>query len=320
MTTHPPSTTRALLRALLRECTYLPDPLARTHWHARILARARQHHPRQPPLPWWERPRGPRPKRKPLTAPLLHQARRLLSTLRRANAGYPRPLESVLLHAYGRAGRRRHELLAALEKLDAPRDSDAVRRLATSLADNTGTGATLLPHTVELVVKAQRAQRGARLSRAPMKTLRPVMPAADIWGRPLPARRARGLQRRWVARARASVLPPLPRGEWERLRDLAAGRRPWGGVVPRRGRAVWRAGRVNGENAHALTPRYMRRLWEKVFVQCPVMEWEGKAGAWVVRWGKVERGGRGRSRNGRVHDAMFLFEGVDEDGRRLEPR
>ena len=203
-----------------------------------------------------------------------------------------------------------------------PRDSEAVAWLAATLAGTkmTGAGDKLLPRTVELVVKAQRAQRGVRLSRTPMKTLRPVIPVADIWGRPVSVRRARGVQRRWVARARESVLPPLPRGEWERLRDLAAGRVRWGGVVPRRGREAAAAGRVSGENPHALTPRYMRRLWGKVFVQCPVMEWDGKAGGWVVRWGKVERGGSGGLGEGRVHDAMLVFEGVDEDGRRLEPR
>ncbi|MCJ1378674.1 hypothetical protein MMC17_001773 [Xylographa soralifera] len=323
-----PPTTLTLLRALLRECTYLPDPLARTHWHARILTRFRLYHPRKPTLPWWLRPRSPRRRTTPVTstqrAHLLHQARQLLSTLARANAGHMRPLEHVLLHTYGRAGKRRHELLAALEKLDAPSDTDAVRRLAASLAENTtedGSGSpALLPPTVSLVVKAQRAQPGARLSRTAMKTLRPAGAVANVWGRAVPVRRARNAERRWVARARASVLPPLPRGEWERLRDLAAGRREWGGVVPRRGKGGRGVGRVGGENPHALTPRFMRRLWERVFVQCPVMEWDGEAGAWGVRWGKVERGGRGRSVAGRVNDTMFLFEGVDEDGRRLEPR
>ena len=180
----------------------------------------------------------------------------------------------------------------------------------------------LLPHTVELVVKAQRARRaqlGARLARLPMKTLAPVLPATNIWGRPLPERRARNIRRRWVARARESVLPPLPREEWQRLGDLAAGTVQWGGEVPRRGKEKRGVGRVHGENPHRVTGRFMRRLWGRVFVQCPVME-EKEEGGWVVRWGKVEGGEVGRGREGRGSENLFLFEGVDEHGRRLDVR
>ena len=70
---------------------------------------------------------------------------------------------------------------------------------------------------------------------------------------------------------------------------------------------------------HELTPRYIRRLWEKVLVQCPMMQLDGKAwGGWDVRWGDagaqrevvLVTEGRG---------ASDMFEGVDEAGRVLHP-
>ncbi|MCJ1321537.1 hypothetical protein MMC15_006882 [Xylographa vitiligo] len=331
MTPPPLSPTLPLLRALLRECTYLPDPLARTYWHTRILARFRhhhrRHHPHKPPLPPSTDPRTtttttPRPAHKPAT-PLLAQARHALSTLRRANAGHLRPLETVLLHAYGRTGRRRHELMAALSRLDPPDETATPGRRAGHTTQSGGATAPtpppplLLPHAVSVVLKAQRARRGGGLWRPPIKTLQPAIPPADVWGRAFPACRARGLRRRWVARARESVLPPLEGGEWERLRDLAAGRVAWGGAVPRGGRGR-EEGRVGGRNPHRLTGRVMRRVWERMLVQCSVVVGEGRKGGWGVRWGEVERGGRGMGEGGR--DAMGVFEGVDEDGRRLEVR
>ncbi|MCJ1400347.1 hypothetical protein MMC11_003552 [Xylographa trunciseda] len=302
--------------------------------HTHILQRFRSHCPRQPALPW-PSPRAPSPRLKPKPKPtltttqhtaLLHQARHLLSTLSRANAGHLAPLSTVLAHTYGRTGRRRHELLAAATKLDVPRDQrEGARQPAASLtpgeSTTTSTSTSALPRMVELLMKAQRAQRGARLSRAPMKTLRAPVPAANSWGRAVPAGRARNIEARWRAKALRSVLPPLPRGEWERLRDLATGRRAWGGgVVRRRGRAV--AERVRGENPHRVTGRFMRRLWGRVLVQCPVVEWEGEGGRWVVRWG----GGRWEGRVVEVEEEaeaeagrgdLFCFEGVDDDGRRL---
>ncbi|MCJ1392615.1 hypothetical protein MMC18_005485 [Xylographa bjoerkii] len=314
-----------ILRALLRECTYLPDPAARTYWHARIVSRFREYCPRKTTLPWWERPPGPKRKVKiayeAQRVTLFHQARKLLSILTRANAGHPDPLEKVLAHTYGRAGKRRHELLVALEKLDVPSDQDVVKQLAMSLANKHDSGQIgLLPHTVELVVKAQRAQREVRLSRMPMKTLQPDIPKVSSWGRPFPVNRARNVEKKWRAKAMDSVLPPLPQNEWERLRDLASGKLKWGGVVPRRGKDLWTPERVNGENPHKLTARYMRRLWVKIFVQCPIIIWDTKAGAWVVHWGKASRGGTAHSASEKLHDNTFLFEGVDDGGKRLKPR
>ncbi|MCJ1282169.1 hypothetical protein MMC26_001492 [Xylographa opegraphella] len=335
---HTPTTTRALLRALLRECTYLPDPSARTYWHSRISTRFRQHHPHPHPPPWWTLPPPRRsvPRPRPLTpsqrGPLLRQAHRLLRTLRRATAGHRRPLALVLQHTYGRTGRRRHELLAVLARLDAPADTAGVQRLAAALAAGkdvsppssfSSSSPLLLPRTVELVLRAQRAQPAANLSRSPPKTLRPTIPLRNSWGRPVPRARVRAMQRRWVQRARASVLPPLPRAEWERLRGLAAGRGAWGGAVmrragagPGRGDGVGRTGwerRAGAGNPHVLSRRFMRRMWERVFVQCPVMEWDAGVGGWMVKWGEVERGRRGARGVG----PMFLFEGVDEEGRRV---
>jgi len=35
----------------------------------------------------------------------------------------------------------------------------------------------------------------------------------------------------------------------------------------------------------AITPRFMRRLWLAVFMQCPKMTWDGDTNKWAVEWG-----------------------------------
>src|SRR3954447_19308555 len=99
---------RHLLRHLLREATYLPDPVAREYIHRHILRRFRDYY--QNPL--YEGHVEP-PHNKRLKS-VRENARRALSLLIRANMGQYESLQRVLFLAYGRIGRRRHELLSEL--------------------------------------------------------------------------------------------------------------------------------------------------------------------------------------------------------------
>ncbi len=77
-----------LYRALLRECTYLPDSLARIYLHDHVIRSFRKY------LPRVQQQRGEIPLFRKTA--LLHRGRKGLSILRRANQGYLRPLQNVL--------------------------------------------------------------------------------------------------------------------------------------------------------------------------------------------------------------------------------
>src|SRR5437667_8780473 len=105
-----------LLRALLRQCRYLPDPLARTYVAQHIMSRYHVYHPPKTPISLrGSTKESVRPNNFPPSSKrqkkLLRDARKALSTLARANDGLVKPLTKVLLHAYGRIGKRRRQLL-----------------------------------------------------------------------------------------------------------------------------------------------------------------------------------------------------------------
>src|SRR5271163_3977922 len=114
----PPTNPLHLLRSLLRECTYLPDPRARSYMHNYVLWSYRTYLPK--PAAW----------RKPIEfkrqVRLLHRGRKWLSMLQRANKGYLKPLEKVLMMSYGRTGKRKRELMQKLMAPEPPQTSEEV--------------------------------------------------------------------------------------------------------------------------------------------------------------------------------------------------
>ncbi|MCJ1245707.1 hypothetical protein MMC30_002911 [Trapelia coarctata] len=386
-----------IYRALLRECTYLPDPAARTYWHSRIVARFREYNPRTN-VPWWELPKKTKIKTvDPVSRiKLLHAARKYLSVLVRANLGVDRCLENVLAHTYGRIGKRRHELLAHLEAQSAPvlKDHESVKKLSAALAetqdiDPQSTKGSKTPPTIQpnnphittkptlatfrasplspalkALLKAQRAQSLPN-DRTAITTFTPQIPDLNSWQRSFPIRRARNIQKRWHKKALDRLLPPLPLYEFERLRDLASGRAKWEGVVPRRRAPTESGGRAtelgerdtelgkrgtdpgiqmpndprrekthlprqepqqlprlgttlpgqrNPQDPHHLTPRLMRRFWNRLLLQCSTMHFDALSGKWKVRWGRDVREEGMRHGLG-LDGAGWMFEGCDEGGR-----
>ncbi|KAI5284020.1 hypothetical protein KEM54_001641, partial [Ascosphaera aggregata] len=93
---------KKVLRSLIREAAYLPDPIARNYMRSYIHESYHFHWPHVIPNSS-ATPHG--------QIVVERRARQLLSVLRRANEGYIKPLEKVLLLSYGRLGRRRYELL-----------------------------------------------------------------------------------------------------------------------------------------------------------------------------------------------------------------
>ncbi|KAK5676232.1 hypothetical protein LTS10_011044 [Elasticomyces elasticus] len=148
------------------------------------------------------------------------------------------------------------------------------------------------------------------LTRPSLRRLTPKISALNSWLRPLHPSRVKNQTKEWYADTLSKVHPPLPLHEWQRLRDLASGAQTEG-MRPRRTAVVEEMERsalelvvlygkvgerkvFGNREGHAITKRFMRRIWGVVFGQCPVMEWEGGSagmtGRWRVRWGQQALG------------------------------
>lgn len=250
---------RHLLRALLRECTYLPDPAARLYAHQHTLRRFRDYHPpqkranglkEQPTIPQFtaSRLRG-----------ALRNARKGLNFLRRANEGEAGPLQQLLLLAYGRNGRRRHELMEILLVPDPVSEREAVELWQAEVEATLDPSKSIQgipnavievprhvgkPHRYEisprysklraLLESQRRAAHPVELRRAKLKSTYVDVPLTNIWMRSFPRKREKNMVRKWYASVLDKVLPPLPEEDWERLRDLVTGARKWEGLKRRR--------------------------------------------------------------------------------------
>ena len=316
-----------IFRALLRQCTYLPDPAARQYLHGHVVFRFRDYHPRST-LPF----RSQRHKAAALVQRrlpyLLRTARKGLVFLRRANDGHVRHLGKILAMTYGRVGKRRHQLLKDLKIPDVPLNQATIERLSEP-------GNQAVPHPSErlmALVESQARRRLTHFSRTNTPRPKLEIPKENSWGRPMPIKRVRNFKRRWYAETLDRIMPPLPEAEWDKLRMRAAGQSSWEGPVARR---KWAGGltdegqthlvgeRVKGDskgacsNPHKITSRYMRRLWAKISAQCPLMKPNAaRRSGWDVSWGDVL--GHDTTQLGlgqRVGSGYDMFGGVDERGR-----
>lgn len=238
---------RHLLRALLRECTYLPDAFARQWMSQYILSRFRSYTFKA----WQNEQQSIDGFEKRLKAKEL-EARKGLSQLKRANAGERKCLLKVLLMAYGRVGKRRHELMRPLLPLRGRSDvqvpqeheednvqSDEVVEVASdemehdldSMAEENATHLfqtasrtlDLTPQLRALLI-SQIRNSPPSLTRANPRRLQPEIPELNSWLRPMPQKRIKNMKKKHYAYLLDRVHPPLPKDEWFRLRDLASGR------------------------------------------------------------------------------------------------
>lgn len=312
-----------VFRALLRQCTYLPDPNARAYLQKHVVSRFRAYcpHPTRS-LRRDFKNANVLVDRRPQ---LLKKARKGLVSLDRANHGHQAHLTKVLELTYGRIGPRRHVLLEALKVPDFPPNSSELSQVLKRMADPAEQN---VPHPSEQLLSLAKSQAKRKESFAARKTLRhvsPQIPATNSWGRPMPIKRVRNMKRRWYAYLLERVMPPLPEAEWDILHKLSLGKIPFYGPVTRRGplsqqdnigsRTFNRIGTTS--RPHELTPRYMRRMWGNILKQCPCMHRrpERKTG-WEVRWADLKQeSGIGLQPIG--GDITSLFEGVDLRGKVL---
>jgi Complex 1 protein (LYR family) len=288
-----------LYRALLRECTYLPDSQARTYLREHVIHSYRNYLPRD----WNRRKEIPLPRQ----VALLRRGRNGLSVLRRANKGYIRPLHNVLCWTYGRKGRRRRELMDKLMQQDIPQTTEAVQ----ALSGNLKYARNWKPPSKVLALLHSQAKNTEHLDRLVTGSTnlkpKPAIPEKNTWGRTMPEKRVRNLMRKWYAKQADRLLPPLPEPEFERLQALSDGKAGRDdGPVSRRKRAVnvsaERSPLVNGNlllegppkaqtfadyvqgRPHQLTPRLLQRIWQNIFTHVPMMKPNTTKQDWVVKW------------------------------------
>jgi hypothetical protein len=170
------------------------------------------------------------------------------------------------------------------------------------------------------LLKSQIQIAPPSLTRRNPRRLQPVIAELNIWHRPMPQVRVKNMKQQHYAYLLARTLPPLPENEWTRLRDLASGRIPIEAPISRRSlqdstrknsdsalEVVVRYGKVpknvfENRKVHALTPRFMRRLYGLVFSQCPLMEFDATKDTWTITWGgrALQGGSSGRMKSASV--------------------
>jgi hypothetical protein len=358
-----------LLRALLREASYLPDATARSYFRRYIVGRYKAYQPKQNAtasldVQAVEKYRHRSFKRRQIaiinerTRPLLRKGQKGLNFLRRANQGEIPCLQKVLFFAYGRIGRRKYALLENLLRSDPIMDGGAppkevegptpLQQLYYSnkrylqYFDAPKVERSKMHYVINIsdrysrlraVLKSQH-QKGLSIHR---ELKRPFMktPINNIWERPMPIKRARNNVRRWYAETMTRVLPPLPNEEWDNVHAMIVGERRIG-LVRRRARASdlsseedaftstieeaialdrpSKADKPAGDQRpHAITPKFMRRLYTRILMLCCKVEYDDEHKRWKAIWGEPMKS---------IKPALYraptdasLFAGVDATGR-----
>ena len=273
------------LRRLLRECTYLPDPAARTYHHNYVLDRFRDYRPRSGKNDFWPSQKWIRDERHQVQC--LHKCRQRISLLYRANGGEKAALTNVLLEAYGRIGKRKHELLKPYTQPDIPNNPDELQKPEQAI----DSPILQLPEALKLLGRTQPKQHNATTHQHITKFAKytkPVLPEKNIWGRPMPRKRIRNAKRRTYNELLKRLLPPLPQDEWDRLRGLAAGETSFPKLPLRRTRLPGLPELPVVEDGHNITRRFMQRLWGSLFVICPTMNFDAVKSKWQIAWGQTE--------------------------------
>lgn len=295
---HPQEWTR-LYRCLLRECSYLPDPVARTHMHSYVVQRFRRYC--QPTVKDDLKSDWNRQSR------LLRTGKQKLSLLTRANEGYLKPFEKVLRLAYGREGPLRHALLDKMIEGDVPANNEEVEELMKQPSQFED-GWNPPKIVVELLRSQQNNPTLQQMRHKQPKRVAPVM-GKNAWGRDPCLRRRRNIRRTWYTKVKASLLPPMPDTERATLLGLLSGEIPWnaparrtkarstekakvteGGAVldktlllygPKKGDTFARFSRGR---PHTFTLRFMRRSWRRILAMTPQIGWDSPANRRYIWW------------------------------------
>lgn len=335
-TSTTPPAIRSLYRSLLRASSYLPTAETRQWTTTHIIDR-------------FHRKDEPDPK-------TLRKARQGLYQLERAIEGDISALTKVFMHTYGRSGPRRRilldqttSILSATDKsLPAihPPQFPPPKPRPGKLGPNSGgtlevplrQPAAALTHFQRLL-KDQSANRPSEvLGRNMIKFLDPPVPERNIWNKPVPRKRERGIVRKWVRDSLQNILPPLPSKEWDVLRLRGTGEVGCESPPERRVKVgSWDEGesmltvdniknsirnsqlpllrsRLDTRNRHAITPKFLQRLHASIWQLSCKMHWDAEKQTWRYTWGKGKNLlAQGKKREIKGRD-LQLFEGLDQVG------
>lgn len=311
--------TRHLLRGILRECTYFPDPFAGEWVRQQTLSQYRTYEYRV------RKNFSDEAFRKKLEL-VRRKARQAMYQMQHANEGDKKMLSKALHMAYGRTGRRRHELMAPLlpipgeaaapDSAEIPipavgttRFHEAIRETVESKSKTTKeTGPVKaqirafidnLPSQLKALLESQIRAAPPPLTRRNPRKLTFEIPERNTWYKPMPQSRVRNKIKEHYAKLLDQVQVPLPAEDWQRLHDLASGktsfklpieRRKGIAQIPTALEMTVMKGKVDKQvfrkdHVRTVTPRLMRRLWATVFEQCPLMKYDGEKQKWDVTWG-----------------------------------
>ena len=236
-----------LLRALLREASYLPDATARDYFRRYIVARFKAYQPAPRATASFDvgavaryRHRSFRRRHAAIIDARVGQQHRKahkgLNLLRRANQGEGPCLQKVLWFAYGRLGRRKYALLDDLLKPDPlwPAGTPPLQQLYRSNLRclqyfeaptvRNGTHVVHISNQYPRLRAVITTQAHHDLSlRRPLKRAQLRTPVLNVWERPMPVKRAVNNVRRWYAETMTRLLPALPTDEWDRIDAMSRG-------------------------------------------------------------------------------------------------
>ncbi|KAL5352036.1 hypothetical protein ACLOAV_001979 [Pseudogymnoascus australis] len=322
-----------LLRALLRACSYLPDGPSRHYFHEHILHRFR--HVTTPTL-------GAYRARKALS--LLTRATNgdvpALTKVLHHTYGRAGHRRHTLLNAH----LSEHNIHSDTEAPTAI--SPAVRQILkppTEVANLGGIPVPAKPHdatptSFERLLADQILRYPASSPRTQLKKAYAPIPLENVFLRPTGPKREEGLRKRWLAETMDKILPPLPEEEWNRLRDLATGVVEWEGVPKRRtpvGKVVKeedggllsveylkspishahskvRKSEIEQRNWHELTPKYMQRMYAKIWGLCPKSRWDEELRDWVYTWGGTKIAANRAEPKKVAQRDLSLFDGIED--------
>jgi hypothetical protein len=201
-----PSTALHLYRHLLRQTTYLP-PLARPWAAERIQARFR------------DLRNTPEPR------PHISNAHRQLRYLRAANAGHANRMVRICHLASGRLGKRRRQLATAHLAKGPPADT---AELCKDNSQDASSQRTWLDNWNLDKIKALGISQSLQDSNFPLSIRRNIDPnqalvTTNCWGLTVKPAQLTHKHQKHYARILATLLPPLPQGEWDTLQSLSLG-------------------------------------------------------------------------------------------------
>ncbi|KAH8809013.1 hypothetical protein F5884DRAFT_674972 [Xylogone sp. PMI_703] len=334
------ATVRYIYRDFMRATSYLPDRFAREYMRSYISRRFHEAYPRDVKD---IRSRLPR-------------MRQMVRKLQRAGDGNLTDLTKVLQFVYGRAGKKRRQLVDELLKPDEDnvlRDSVSLERF---IEEQPAPPESVFSPSQKLLalMKSQIENHPPENPRPKLRSTEPKLTYENSWGRPLPKKLKKNLQHKFWKDAFDRLLPPLPAGEWDRLRDFATGKVPIEPFPQRRLRQYQRRivstadltdeelmkaqfnheshtvrwnpvvdeahGNMVDRNNAKENQRAMRRVYASIWSLCPKMTQDPISKKWSVEWG----GGRSAASKGQitvpdVRD-VELFEGIHAENSEKDNR